>query len=126
MIDLRLALLTCLSSNYIYKEESAIITSVTSSMNFRTSTITYSVSCTSKALLLNAGTYSFGRYSTKPSDEIKKLLERKEYGLKEIFTGMHDYEKVIQSNLIASNDKIVYIEPQANINVLTYLNYLVN
>ena len=77
-------------SNYIYKEEEAIITDISSGVDFRTSSLSYIIKCTSKALKLNAGTYPFGGITAKPSDEIKRLLNNTKYGLTDIFTGMQN------------------------------------
>lgn len=109
----------------IYKEEEAIITKITSNVNIQSSTISYTISCTSKALSLNAGKYSFGKNYAKPSDIIKHILYEKTYGLQDIFYGMRDKSLVETKGLIASDDKAVTIEAKNYITILDYLRYLV-
>ena len=113
------------SPSFIFKEEEAIITDVRTNFDIRNSNISYTITCTSTALQLTAGTYNFKRRIAKPSDVIKELIYNKKYGLLEIFTGMRDKGKVLINNLIASNDKEVVIEAKKNISIFNYLNYLV-
>ena len=70
--------------SYIYKEEEAIITKLTTKVNVKNSTITYTLNCTSKALSLTAGSFSFPARTAKPSDVIIELLNNSRYGLKDI------------------------------------------
>lgn len=111
--------------SYIYKEEEAIITKIRSNIDFASSKITYTLNCTSQALKVSAGTFSFPRRIAKPSDVIKELLYNDRYGLLQVFYGMHDKDKVLSKGLIASDDKPVTLEAQAAITPLAYLNYLV-
>lgn len=62
----------------------------------------------------------------KPSDVIYDLLNRKQYGLSDIFYGMIDLDKIKRDGLIASDDKKVRIPAKHSISILDYLNYLVN
>lgn len=110
---------------YFFREESAIITKVTSSVNIAASSITYNINCTSEALSLTAGTYSFSKKYAKPSDEIKRILYDKTYGMLEIFYGMRDKNLILAKGLIAGDDRPVNIEAQRNITIFNYLNYLV-
>lgn len=112
--------------SFIYKEETAIITKVTSRVDFQNSRINYQISCTSKALSLRAGTFSFGARTAKPSDVIFELLTNKGYGLTDIFPGMANLTTVRNNGIIASDDKAVQIEAKKNISVLDYIGYLVN
>lgn len=111
--------------NYIYKEEEAIINNITSDVSIRSSTITYTLTCVSKALNLNAGTFSFPKRNAKPSDVIKEILYDTRYGLLDIFYGMRDKEFILSRGLIASDDKSVTIEAKRKISILDYLSYLV-
>lgn len=111
--------------NHIYKEETGIITNVTSSLNMNNSCIDYTIQCVSDAIGLNATTYSFAARKAKPSDVLKSLVTNNKYGLKKVFTGMQDINKVLSNNLIDSNDKEVDLLPQRNVTVLAYMNYLV-
>lgn len=111
--------------SYIYKKEEALITDIKSDVDFSGSKITYTLSCTSKGLLGNSGKFNFPKRVAKPSDVIKEVLYKSVYGLTEVFYGMIDKNKVLQYNLIASDDKAVTVEAKANISPLQYLEYLV-
>lgn len=112
--------------SYIYKEEQAIITGITSSLNMNNACIDYTLTCTSDAIGLASNTYNFPSKTAKPSDEIIRLLKSNRYGLKQVFSGMTDINKVISNSFIASNDKTVKLLAQNNVTVLSYLNYLVD
>lgn len=115
------------SPSYIYREEEAIITKVTSNIDISGAKISYTISCTSTSLALQAGSYNFPAYdSKKPSDVIKELLSNKSYGLTDIFYGMSSNDVVQRLGLIAGDDKAVKLEAKQKTNVLDYLNYLVN
>lgn len=109
--------------NHMFKDEVALITKVTSNIDFSNSKIVYNISATSKALSLTAGSFSFPPRLSKPSDCIKELINNVAYGLSTIFTGMRGSAI---SNLIAGNDKKVRIEAKKATNVLDYTNYLVS
>ena len=112
--------------SFIYKEEVTLITSVKSNFNMQANSITYIIQAVSQSIKLNAGTYNFPARKAKPSDVIKELLNRQDYNLLEIFTGMWDKEVVETNNLIASDDVTVNIESKTNTSVMDYLNYLVS
>lgn len=140
------------SPTFIYKEEEAIITNLTSSVDFANSRIRYTLKCTSNALVLASGYFDFEKVTAKPSDKIKELLKDESYGLSQVFTGMYktsgsssdnmnyfeqeftytpsnssfDETKVNSLNLIASDDKAVEIEAKHGIDVISYINYLVS
>jgi hypothetical protein len=110
----------------IYKEETGIITNVTSSLNMSNSSIDYTVKCTSDAIGLTASKFTFPAQEAKPSEVIKDLVTNVRYGLQQVFTGMQDMGKVLDNGLIASNDKKVQLNMQKNVSPLEYLGYLVN
>lgn len=110
---------------YIYRREEALITDVKSRPNFAGSNISYTIYATSKSLLSNAAKYNFQGRSAKASDLIKELLYNEEYKLQDIFYGMRDKQKVLQYNLIPSDDIVTTIQTQTNMTVLEYLKYLV-
>lgn len=117
----------CSSPSFIFREEEAIITNVQSSVDVSGSKISYIISCTSTSLALKAGSYNFSAYaSKKPSDIIWDMLENKAYGITDIFYGMHSLKEVKKYNLIWRDDKEVKIEAKQKMNILDYLNYLVN
>lgn len=109
----------------IYKEETALITNVTSSLDMSVSKITYTVQCVSDAMSLASAVYDFPAREAKPSDIIKEMLKDVGYGLLTVFKGMVDFQRVITNGLIASNDKKVKIEARQNMNIIEYLNFLV-
>ena len=109
----------------IYKEETALITNVTSSLDMSASKITYTVQCVSDALSLASAVYDFPAREAKPSDIIKEMLKDVSYGLLSVFKGMVDFQRVLTNGLIASNDKKVKIEARQNMNIIEYLNFLV-
>ena len=112
--------------SYIYKEEEAIISKITSKIDFSSSRIEYELSCTSTALPLTSNAFTFPAVTAKPSDILIKLLTNKAYGLQDVFTGMTSKSKVINSGIITSDDKAVKIEAKDGISILSYMNYLVS
>ena len=114
-----------MAPNYIYKEEQCIITNVTTRLNMSSSSLDYTLQCTSDAIGLNSPQFNFPARNAKPSDVILQLLSNSKYGLKDVFTGMRNKNVVLSKNLIASNDKKVQLLPQNNTTILNYLNYLV-
>ena len=115
------------SPSFIYKEESAIITKILSNIDFASNKITYTLNCTSDSLQLISDIRDFpARKNKKPSDVIKELLYDRSYNLLDIFKGMKKESLVKSANLIDSSDKRVDIPAVKSVNVLTYINYLVN
>lgn len=113
------------SPTFVYREEEAIITKLSSDVNFASSQITYTLECTSNSLVLASGYFDFEKINAKPSDRIKDILFDRQYGLQDVFTGMSNKTMVLQKNLIASDDKVVEIEAKHGIDPLSYINYLV-
>ena len=113
------------SPSYIYKEEQAIITDVRTQLNMSTSSIVYTVNCTSDAIGLTSTTFNFPSRDAKPSDILMELLNNARYGLKSVFTGMQSNHNVLVNNLIASNDQKVKLLAQTGMTTLGYINYLV-
>ena len=116
----------CASPSFIYKEEEALITNISSSLDFSGSKISYTIKCTSKSLGLHSNRYSFPRRVAKPSVVIRELLQDRQKGLLEIFYGMKNTALVNSKALIAADDKEVIIDAQTNVTVIDYLNYLVS
>lgn len=114
------------SPEYIYKDEQAIITKVTTSFDIKGSILTYVVEATSTITVALSGNYTFKAYTGKPSDLIKKLIKDKKYNLQEVFIGMKDWGRVLKDNLIASDDAIVDVPTVTNKSVLDYIQYLVS
>lgn len=109
---------------YIYKEEKAIITNVTSTLDMNNSLISYTVAATSDAIGLTSTQFNFPAREAKPSDVLLDIISNSRYGLKKVFTGMRSRANVISKHLIASNDMKVKLLAQSGITVLEYLNYL--
>jgi hypothetical protein len=112
------------SPSNIYKEETALITSIKSNVSFSSSKIEYTISGVSNALNLNSALYDFPAREAKPSDVIKELLYSPNYGMQNVFTGMTNKSQVNSHNLIASNDKKVSIPAKPATSSLDYINYL--
>ena len=115
-------------SNFLYRNEVAIITKVSSNFNFSGSvSITYTIEAVSRgALGVSGGLYEPAVYE-KPSNIIRKMLrEEQRYGLKQLFPGMRNNTLVEELNLIPSEDMAVNIEAKQNISPIAYLEYLVN
>lgn len=114
------------SPSFIFREEEAQITKVTSAIDFSSSRINYTITATGTGFELKAGKYSFGAEpATQPSAKILSLLRSNQYGLTDVFYGMKDIAKVQRMNLIPGNDKQVTLDAQ-HMDVLTYLTFLVN
>ena len=109
---------------YIYKEEKAIITNVTSTLDMNNSLISYTVAATSDAIGLTSTQFNFPAREAKPSDVLLDIISNSRYGLKKVFTGMRNRSNIISKHLIASNDMKVKLLAQRGITVLEYLNYL--
>ena len=112
---------------FTYRDEEATITKISQSFSASSSMITYTINAISSATLLTGGAYTFFAKRDKPSNVIKELFKGYDtYGLKDIFTGMRDYETIISKNLIADDDAIVDINTKSNISILDYIYYLVS
>lgn len=116
----------CTLPSFMYRQEEALMTKVTSNVDVNNCKITYTIQATSAALQTKACVRDFPRYSNKkPSEVIESLLKQKSSGLQDTFYGMHDFAKVKQMGLIPGDDKKVTIPAKKNISVLDYLNFLV-
>lgn len=114
------------SASNIYKEETALITSIKSNVSMSSSTITYTIEGVSNSLSLNSALYDFPARRAKPSDVVKEILYSPSYGLSAIFTGMTNRLEVSKNSLIASDDKVVDLEAKHSITALSYISYLVS
>ena len=114
------------SASNIYKEETALITSIKSNVSMSASTINYTIEGVSNSLSLNSALYDFPARRAKPSDVIKEILYSPSYGLSAIFTGMTNKLEVSKNSLIASDDKVVDLEAKHSCTALSYISYLVS
>ena len=110
--------------SFIFKEENAIITKVTQSVDFSGSKISYTINCVSESLALTSNLFNFVKQVAKPSSVIRQVLANKQYGLLDVFKGMQN--KAVWGQLIKSDDSVVTIEAKTMVNPLNYLNYLVS
>ncbi len=116
----------CATPSYMYRNEEALITNITSSLDTANAKITYTIQAVSSALKASAGLFNFPSYaSRKPSDVIIELLKNKQYGLQEIFYGMHDVSRVLSKGVILRDDKAVSIPARSSITPWDYIGYLV-
>ena len=111
--------------SHIYKEEKALITNLTQNYSFSNSTITYNIAAVSVAVSLMSQSFNFPSVVDKPSNIIKRLLQNNKYKLREVFKGMGSMSKVVQNNLLETDDRVVKLEDKPMTNVLDYLIYLV-
>ena len=112
--------------NYIYKDEEAILTKVSSNVDFANSKIEYTLQATSNALSITSISKNFPAAYAKPSDKIKSLIRDKSNGLTEIFYGMKNLDDAKLASLIIGNDKKVQLKAQKGVSILGYINYLVS
>lgn len=115
---------------YIYKNEEAIITKVTTNFNVGNSfnsIIQYTVQAVSSASLGTNASFAFINQGLKqPSEEIWRVLKNPNYGLLDLFTGMRNESVVRELGLIPGGDKKVELESFSAITPLEYINYLVS
>jgi hypothetical protein len=112
--------------DYIYKDEDALITKVTSDIDYQSSKIKYTINCTSTALALKAGTFTFSAKKAKPSDEIIKLLNDKKFGLLQVFKGMTNSATNSFAGFIERDDQTVQLDEKRGVSAFDYLGYLVH
>lgn len=110
------------SPTFIYKEEIALITKVTSNIDFANARISYVVNCVSNSVGLYASNVNFIERFDKPSNVIKEVFRNSSYGLQQVFTGMNADNL---NSLIASDDQAVKIYAKPATDPLSYINYLV-
>ena len=111
---------------FIYSEEEALITKITSSVDVASSKITYTLTCQSSSILMQAGIQDFPYRKEKPSTIIKELLLDKRTGLQDIFQGMRDPTDELLAKLIKQDDQPVEIQAKTSTNIMDYLKYLVS
>lgn len=112
--------------NFIYKQQEALITDVTSTMDINNHTINYAIKAVSNTYKASAGKYDFASTRRKGSDVIKDLLFSTTYQLNELFPGMSSLNMINKCGFIASDDVPVLIEAKQSISVIEYLKYVVS
>lgn len=112
--------------NYIYKDNEAIITDVTSSVDIQNARITYTVKAVSASILTLQTSYTFVAWKNKkPSDVIKELIVSSRYKLLDVFKGMGN-ALMLNEEFIASDDQAIDIPAFPNRSILEYINFLVS
>lgn len=114
------------ASNFMYRNEEAIITDVKSRFNLDSGNIQYTVSAVGQGALSLSGVYNFPAAYKQPSKVIEEILQSPEYKLQDLFTGMKNMTLVNTYGLIPHNDVARNIEKKDNLSILDYLQYLVN
>ena len=109
--------------NYIYRNEEAIITKVTSNFDLSQGTIKYTIYATSSAALNASGCFSFPGGTFRPSDKIKEIFKNKRYKLQDLFPGMNSTNI---EYLVDGDDMTVSVESKTNMAPIDYINYLVS
>lgn len=117
----------CAQKNFMYKNEEAIITGVSSNFSADGAKIDYIVSAVSAGSLAASGVYNFPARFAKPSDVLYDLLkDNGRYGLQDLFTGMRSINLCKQKKLIPTDDMAVQLEGKTNTSILDYIQYLVD
>ena len=112
---------------YYYVREQAIITNIVPQIDFSRYSLTYTISATSSVALGYTVKRTYPEHkSEKPSNIIIDLLYSTDSPFLNIFPGMRDKTKVLNSLLIPRNDEYVYIEETKDISPLDYLRVLVS
>lgn len=111
---------------FIYQDERAVITKLTTNVDFANSRITYILNCTSSALALLGGYYNFPADNITPSQRIYQMMydEESKYGLQKIFNGFKN-NKAFFWECIAADDVSVETVTKNGMDALSYINYLV-
>lgn len=112
--------------SFRYKREEAIITNVTSNVDFAQSRITYQIKCTSNAIKLLGNYQAFPAQDAKPSKLITEIIKNNTYSVLDIFPGMKNFVMVSRKGLIPDDDCVVHLEAKPSLDILSYLNYLVS
>lgn len=112
---------------FIYKKESALITKLSSKVNFANYNINYTITAVSNAVSTAAASYYWPTRNGKPSNIIHEILYagNSKYKLLDVFPGMKD-QSVVEEMLNGLNDATVRIEGKQSMDPISYLNYLVS
>lgn len=114
------------NSGRYYSDTEAMITNVTMNRDYAGSKITYAISATSANNLVTTHTMNFSAVTAKPSTVINRLLYNSGETsrlLLNAFPGMKN--RTSASSLIPTNDAELSIEPQTNVDPISYINFLV-
>lgn len=109
--------------SFVYAEEEAIITKVTTQVDFAQHKINYVINATSSSSALMGGVNYFPKVVKKPSTVIYEIFKNNSYGIKELFKGMNTTNFW---QYVASDDEVVTINAKEGMDALSYINYLVS
>lgn len=112
---------------FLYKEESAFISTIVPSFNIQSSVINYTIQAIGSGFELSSSKYSFSaRDNVKASDILIELLYSDYRDLLDVFTGMRNKDLVLSKGLIPRDDKPINLQKKCNIAILDYINYVVS
>ena len=97
------------SPSFIYKNESALITKVTTNIDFNSSSVTYQISCTSNSVTIKSNKFNFVQRTEKVSNLIRSMLSTDKYKFNTAFPGMKKALALSKEQLIPSDDQEVFI-----------------
>lgn len=115
-------------SGSLFKDSEAIITNIVQNRDYAGSRITYTIYATSACNYVTSVKFDFKSITDKPSNIIRDLLYRNNETsglLTSAFSGMMDRLYVESNNYIPTNDAVINVEAKANMDSLSYINYLV-
>jgi hypothetical protein len=115
-----------MTPSHTYKDEEAIITAVSSSVDIKNSKISYTIKATSSVYLALNATFSFpAKTQVKPSDVIKEVVKNEKYGLVYVFTGMSNHPEMLDT-WIEGDDCVCDIPAFPYVGAMDYINKLVS
>lgn len=111
-----------------FRDDNAMITNIRMNRSYTGMNISYTLEATSEGQLVKTFVTNFPAVTDRPSNVLYNLI----YGadtvssvIQEAFPGMRNQTFVSSNNLIPTNDAVVDLDAQQNVNVLDYINYLV-
>jgi len=112
--------------DFSYRDEEAIITDIKTQFNVMSASLTYRITAISNGKLATVGNHNFPATNDKPSNILLKMIQNNTFGITDLFYGMRNYQQVLQSGCIETNDQSVPLEQKTNTSLLDYISYLVN
>ena len=117
-----------LNASYVFEENGAVVTNITSQRDYVSNKINYVISATSAGTRLDAITGTFAPVTSKPSTQLSNLMYESQYSslIKSAYPGMANKTHVFSRGLIPTNDSVVNIMGKKNISINDYMTYLVS
>lgn len=116
------------NSGIYFQDMNAMITNISMNRNYTSMNISYTVEATSEGELIKTFMTSFPAVTDRPSNVLRDLIYNNPQTSNVVlsaFPGMRNRMFVESNGLIPTNDSIVDIDSQQNVNVLDYINFLV-